>query len=54
MGYKILGFLVWQGAKIFLNSKTPNYVTGRRAGLAALVGVGIVGALVATNRSNDS
>jgi hypothetical protein len=54
MAYKILGFVVWQGAKIFLNRTTPNYVTGRRAGLAVLVGVGIVGALVATNRSNDS
>ena len=54
MGYKLLGFIVWQGARLFFNRKTPNYVTGRRVGVAALVGVGIVGALVATNRSNDS
>ena len=53
MAYKILGFVVWQGAKIFLNRKTPNYVTGRRVGIAALVGVGIAGALVATHRNSD-
>ena len=47
MGYKLLGFVVWQGAKLFVHRKTPNYVTGRRVGIAALVGVGIVGALVA-------
>jgi hypothetical protein len=54
MGYKVLGFIIWQGAKILFNRKTPNYVTGRRVGIAALVGVGIAGALVATHRSNDS
>ena len=53
MGYKILGFVVWQGAKIFFNRKTPTYVTGRRVGVAALVGVGIAGALVATSRNSD-
>jgi hypothetical protein len=54
MGYKVLGFIVWQGAKIFLNRKTPNYMTPRSVGIAGLVGVGIVGALIATHRSNDS
>ena len=53
MGYKVLGFIVWQGAKLFFNRKTPNYVTGRRVGIAALVGVGIAGALVATSRNSD-
>ena len=54
MGYKLLGFVVWQGARIFFNQKTPSYVTVRRIGIAALVGAGIAGALVATHRSNDS
>ena len=53
MGYKVLGYVVWQGAKILLNRKTPNYVTGRRVGIAGLVALGIVGALIA-QRSNDS
>ena len=53
MAYKVLGYIVWQGAKIFLNRKTPNYVTGRRVGIASLVAVGIVGALVAGSRSSS-
>jgi len=54
MGYKVLGYIVWQGAKLFLNRKTPNYVTPRTVGIAGLVGVGIVGALIATRGSNES
>jgi hypothetical protein len=53
MGYKVLGYVVWQGTKIFLNRKTPNYMTGRRVGIASLVALGIVGALIA-QRSSDS
>ena len=53
MGYKVLGFIVWQGAKIFFNRKTPNYVTGRNVGIASLVAVGIVGALVAQRSNSD-
>jgi hypothetical protein len=54
MGYKVLGFIVWQGAKILFNRKTPNYVTGRRVGIASLVAVGIAGALIANRSSNGS
>jgi hypothetical protein len=54
MGYKVLGFIVWQGAKMFLNRKTPNHVTPRTVGIAGLVGVGIVGALIATRSSKNS
>ena len=54
MGYKVLGYIVWQGTKLFLNRKTPNYMTGRRVGIAGLVAVGIAGALVATRRTSDS
>jgi hypothetical protein len=54
MGYKVLGFIVWQGAKILFNRKTPNYVTGCRLGIASLVAVGIAGALIANRTSNGS
>jgi hypothetical protein len=54
MGYKVLGYVVWQGARMWFNYKTPKRVTGRRVGIAGLVAVGIVGALVATRNSNDS
>ena len=54
MGYKVLGYIVWQVAKIVVRYKTPKAVTGRNVGIAGLVAVGIAGALVATRRSNDS
>ena len=54
MGYKVLGYIVWHVAKIVVRTKTPKGVTGRNVGIAGLVAVGIVGALVATRRSNDS
>jgi hypothetical protein len=53
MGYKVLGFAVWQAAKLWFNYKTPKHVTGRNVGIAGLVAVGVVGALIA-QRSNDS
>ena len=54
MGYKLLGFIVWQGARILFKRKTPKYVTGRRVGIASLVAVGIAGALIANRSSNGS
>jgi hypothetical protein len=54
MGYKVLGYVVWQGARMWFNYKTPKRVTGRNIGIAGLVAAGIVGALVATRSSNDS
>jgi hypothetical protein len=54
MGYKVLGYIVWKVAKMVVKYKTPKAVTGRNVAIAGLVGVGIVGALVATRNSNDS
>ena len=54
MGYKVLGYVVWQGARMWFNYKTPKRVTGRNIGIAGLVAAGIVGALVASRNSGDS
>jgi hypothetical protein len=54
MGYKVLGFMVWQVAKIWFRYKTPKGVTPRNVGIAGLVAVGVAGALIATRSSNDS
>jgi uncharacterized membrane protein YeaQ/YmgE (transglycosylase-associated protein family) len=54
MGYKVLGYIVWQVAKMVVKYKTPRAVTPRNVGIAGLVAVGIVGALVATRSSDDS
>jgi hypothetical protein len=54
MGYKVLGYVVWQGARMWFNHKTPKRVTGRNIGIAGLVAAGIVGALVASRNSGDS
>jgi hypothetical protein len=46
MGYKLLGFVVWQGAKVYLRQRYPG--TGRKLAIAGAVGGAIVGgALVA-------
>jgi len=54
MGYKVLGYIVWQVAKLVVRYKTPKFVTPRSVGIAGLVGVGIAGALIATRSSDDS
>ena len=42
MGYKFLGFLVWQGGKLYLRRRYP-LLTSRRvlAGAAVVAGVGV-------------
>ena len=54
MGYKILGFIVWQVGKFFLRRKVRGAATTRNLAIASVVGVGIAGALIATRGSNDS
>jgi hypothetical protein len=41
MGYKVLGFAVWQGAKWYLRRKFPN--SGRKLAIAGAAGGLIVG-----------
>jgi hypothetical protein len=45
MGYKILGFIVWQGAKLYLRRRTDGL--GRKAAIAGLAGLVVGGAIVA-------
>ena len=54
MGYKVLGYVVWQGARLWFNYKTPKRVNGRNIGIAGLVAAGVVGALIAQRSSSDS
>jgi hypothetical protein len=53
MGYKVLGFVVWQGAKLYLGRKVPP--AGRKAAIAALAGGLIAGgvAVAYAARSGD-
>jgi hypothetical protein len=54
MGYKLLGFVVWQGAKLYLRRR---YNGGaRKVAIAALAGSAIVGgaAVAYAARSGDN
>jgi len=51
MGYKILGFVVWQGSKLYLRRR----LTGARRKLAlATVGAAIVAGVLAAGRQGAS
>ena len=45
MGYKLLGYAVWQGGKWYLRRRFPH--ARRNAAIAGGVGVAVVGAAVA-------
>ncbi len=49
MGYKALGFVVWQGGKWYLRRRMQG--TGRRAALAGLSVAVLAGVVVAGRRS---
>jgi hypothetical protein len=54
MGYRLLGLVTWNGAKWFLRRRYGHLVPSRRALLAGLAGVavlGFAGAAVARNGS---
>ena len=54
MGYKVLGFIVWQVGKFFLRRKVRSAASTRNLAIAGgVVGVAIVGALVAGSRSSS-
>ncbi|MBV9604335.1 MAG: hypothetical protein JO027_04485 [Solirubrobacterales bacterium] len=53
MGYKALGFVVWQAAKWYLRRKLP--VDGRKLAIASAAGAVLVGgAAVALRRGGDN
>jgi hypothetical protein len=53
MGYKLLGFMVWQGGKWYMRRRLPG--AGRKAAIAALAGSVLVGgaAVAYAVRSGD-
>jgi hypothetical protein len=52
MGYKLLGFIVWQGAKLYLRRRVQNG-SGRKVAIAGL-GALVIGGLVVAQRQNAS
>jgi hypothetical protein len=51
MGYKILGYAVWHGAKWYLNRR---FARSQRLAAAGVVGVAIVALVVAGGRRASS
>ena len=50
MGYKILGYVVWQGVKLYARRKAPN---GRRNLAIAGATAAIIGAAVVATRQQS-
>ena len=53
MGYKLLGFAVWQIGKLVVRRKVRSVASTRNLAIAGVVGVAIAGVLVAGSRSGD-
>ncbi|HET6867482.1 MAG TPA: hypothetical protein VFH80_16295 [Solirubrobacteraceae bacterium] len=52
MGYKVLGFVVWQGAKLYLRRKAPD--NGLKLAIAGAAGAVLIGgAAIALRRGGD-
>jgi hypothetical protein len=51
MGYKLLGFVVWQGAKLYFRRRFEG--AGRKLAIAALAGALVAGAAVTVQRSRS-
>jgi uncharacterized protein involved in exopolysaccharide biosynthesis len=51
MGYKLLGFVVWQGAKWYLRRRFPN--APRNLAIAGVAGVLLAGAAVTAQRARS-
>jgi hypothetical protein len=54
MGYKILGYVVWQGAKLYFRRSFPG--TGRKLAIGAVAVVlvaGLAGGVAAQRKSGD-
>jgi len=54
MAYKLLGFVVWKGARWFLNRRYGHMLPSRRVGSALLVGLAIAGLVAAGARRDAS
>jgi hypothetical protein len=54
MGYKVLGFIVWQVGKFFLRRKVRSAASTRNLAIAGgVLGVAAVGALVASRSGSE-
>jgi hypothetical protein len=53
MGYKVLGFVVWQVGKLVVRRKVRGAATTRNLAIAGVVGVAVAGAIVAGSRSGE-
>ncbi len=52
MGYKLLGFVVWQGAKLYLRKRFPH--AQRNLAIAGLSGLLLAGVAVGVQRQRSS
>jgi hypothetical protein len=52
MGYKVLGFAVWQGAKWYLRRKYPG--SGRKLAIAGAAGALLIGGAAVALRRGDN
>jgi hypothetical protein len=52
MGYKILGFLVWQGGKVYLRRRTSGFAL--KAALGGLTAAVIAGVVFAGKQQQNS
>lgn len=52
MGYKLLGFAVWQGAKWYLRRRMAG--TARKAAIAGVAGLAVVGAVAVARQQGSS
>jgi hypothetical protein len=53
MGYKFLGFIVWQGTKWYLRRRVE-FGTGQKIAIAGVAGAAIAGAVVAGRHASSS
>ncbi len=54
MGYKLLGFIVWQGLKLYLRRRTPDATGKLAAGGLALATMLFAGLFVARRQQSSS
>jgi hypothetical protein len=52
MGYKVLGFIVWQGGKLYLRNRSRDIA--RKAAVAGVAGLIVGGAIVAQRQRSPS
>jgi hypothetical protein len=52
MGYKVLGYVVWQGAKLYLRKRFPH--AQRNLAVAGIGGVAVAAVAVGVTRQRSS